>query len=308
MFGEFGWEWIKLPEKTHNTLTSANNDEADLEQSAKPPPAARRSLDNEFQPQLPPRAPGNVQPALLPTAGSYVDKSVSASPLSDVTCSQSPSKVSVQPAPKRAVTFTRPETVDENEEEDPIMEIMRQNLEKKKKNKPQVKAAADSSLVASNRNETANAKMEIDDDDPLEIQRRLSLEKAQDPLEIARLKQEKERSRRNAELESDDDDDGPFKVAKNPFALMEQNSARRSFSPQDNHVARRPQKPAADLWDDSDEEEPKPDDDDEKEGSSSTEEWRNEKVFSCGKEEGPGGQKEGYRPSRLSRGGRGQRY
>jgi hypothetical protein len=287
VYGELGRESTNLPEKTHSTLTPANHDNVDFQPSAKPPPAARRSLDDEFQSQLPPRAPVNFQSARLPTAGSYVDKSVSASPLSDVTCSQSPSHVAIKPAPKLAVSFTRPERVGENDEEDPIMAIMKQNLEKKKKRKLQAKAAADSprkmeidtdypleiqrrlSLEkAQDPHEIAplkqkeeertkrNANVESVDVDPLEIQMRLSLEKTKDPLEIARLKQkEKGRIKRNKNLESDNDDDGPFNVAKNPFALMEQNYARHSFSPQDKA---RPQKTAADLWDDSDEEELKP--------------------------------------------------
>lgn len=254
VYGEYGWEWIKVDNKTNNVSAAGPQQNGG---ASKPPPAARRSLDSEFRSAEGPKASTatNLKSAHPPGAVSYAEQSVAASPLSDVTCSQSPSKVAAskqQPA-KRAVAFTKPEPIDENEE-DPIMALMKQIETKNKKKSESKVQVADSPSVESNASKgAANANMEAD---PLEIQRRRSLEKSQDPLEIARMKEEEERKR--AKAKSDSENDESLKVAKNPFALaMERDySGRRSFSPETGDNEFRRQAPAKDLWDDSDEEEP----------------------------------------------------
>lgn len=240
VYGEYGWKWIKT-NKTGNENNAQQQGAVNGEAVSRP--GARRSLDNDFR---------SSQPAdsILRGTGpvSFISKkSVDASPLSDVTCSQSPSK-SAAAATRRPVTFAQPETIQENKEvEDPIMALMMQ-IEAQKKSKAR---AATSPAAPSPDKEKDQARKE----DPMEIQMRLSLEKSQkqDPMDIIRQK-EQERARQMEGSESESEHSSPKAEARNPLTLQRMED-RRSFSPQGDGTAHVAQAPAADLWDDDSEEE-----------------------------------------------------
>jgi len=259
VYGQYGWKWIKVNTDANSASAPVKNAAETLQNSESTrPPAARRSLDNDFRSSEAARAAASESVSATRISGpvSYVSKTVDASPLSDVTCSQSPSKAAK--APKRpSVTFTRPETVDENEPEDPIMALARK-LDAEKKSKAQAKLAH-SSQAAEALSSVFDKK---DPTDPIEIQRRISRETtAKDPMEIARKKEEEEREREeSSEPESDVEEEtsSPREAAKNPLALERNNQGRRSISPEaGDKGVRSQQAPSANLWDDSEDEDTK---------------------------------------------------
>lgn len=260
VYGEHGWHWIKVDTNANTAsapLKNAGETRQIVNGEVARPPAARRSLDNDF---LSPQAPRAETSLLNRPSGpvSYISNTVSSSPLSDVTCSQSPSKA----AAKRTVTFTKQEKLDP-------MAIMRM-IEAKKDSKPKAKVA-DSPSVESNSSMQNGAAVAKDDmhEDPLEVQRRLSRERdakapPKDPLEIACMKEEEKRAKQKEESESEEEEESSVsekeeetrpRQARNPLALMERNNqGRRSFSPQGGDNEAWPQGRTANLWDDSEDE------------------------------------------------------
>jgi hypothetical protein len=240
VYGKYGWQWINNKDKK-NTSEPATNAQTSLvnnEEVARPP--AMRSLDNELGTSS---FAAKTKPILSNGASGTVsflsNSTVEASPLSDVTCSQSPSKSSNKP---RAVAFSKPKTIKEENDEavDPIMAIMM----RKEAEKAKMKVADSPSSLQSNSS--------------MNNERRLSQEgarkQAHDPMQIARKKEE-ERAKTKDEPMSEEEDEreaSPRAEARNPFALM-RNEDRRSFSPGSAGPVQ--QAPAADLWEDSEEEE-----------------------------------------------------
>lgn len=245
VYGQYGWQWIKVSSNANNESAPVNGEVAR--------PSARRSLENGFRSSV--ASNDNAFLPAQPSGGSisFASKTVDASPLSDVTCSQSPSKAA---ASKRSVVFTKPEPPEDDNDSDPIMALARQTLAEKEA-KPKAKVE-DSPSVASG----ASIQKEDAKDDPVEIQRRLSREKERDPLEIARTRDQEKKRVKQEEQDSDSDEEQqspPKYSAKNPLALMERNNRERtSLSPEaannDGWPARAA---AADLWDDDSEDEVK---------------------------------------------------
>lgn len=239
VYGKYGWQWINNKDKNSASEpeTNAQTSLVNNESVARPP--AMRSLDNKLgaSSSFATKAKPILSNGASGTVSFLSNTTVEASPLSDVTCSQSPSKSSKP----RAIAFPKPNTIKEENDEavDPIMAIMM-------------------------RKEAEKAKMKVADSPSLQLnpsmnnERRLSREgapkQAHDPMQIARKKEE-ERAKTKDEPMSEDEDEqeaSPRAEAKNPFALM-RNEERRSFSPGSAGPVQ--QAPAADLWEDSEEEE-----------------------------------------------------
>ena len=256
IYGDYGWQWIKVSSSNGNNAVASSNSDVDTQQTlnseAARQPVARRSLDNDFEGPVAKATTNDTwlttRPA-VPASGpiSYVSNMATASPLSDVTCSQSPSKLG-------KVSFTEP--VDEN---DPLAVMKR--LAAQKKNKDNNKVANSPESDSSVQNKVGLPPRPNDPSDPMEVSRRLSREKNKDPLEVARIKEEEKRLKQQDEGDSDNEEETHPMEAKNPIALMERNNqGRRSFSPQsrepDNGGWQRAS--GSNLWDDSEDEYAKP--------------------------------------------------
>ena len=271
--GRYGLTWTKQNHKDADTQEQPPTEERT---------SVRRPLDSALLSSL------KTGETRVTTLGSYqsgpvssLTKTVLASPLSDITYSQSPSKKSVAFTEHEDTVTTARRILMEKElkeatrnVEDPVTIARRALMEKERKeaarNVEDLVIIARRTLMEKEAARKEAARKEADKstpakavlpplprlpvtkseyvhEDPVEISRRLARER-----EEARVKQEKEEAR--------------AKEARNPIALLErQNEGRHSFSPLSERNNTAPTKVVdSTLWDDSENEGPNEDEEDEK--------------------------------------------
>lgn len=263
--GRYGWTWTKQSNNDADTQQHILTDER---------PSVRRPFDSALLSSL------KTEETRAATLGSfhsgpvsYLTKTVVASPLSDISYSQSPSKKSVSFTGHEVTVTTARRILMEkelkeaaNNVEDPAIIARRALMEKERKEAARnvedlvtiarralmEKEAARKEAARKEAGESSPAKVvlpplprlpvnrnEYVHEDPVEISRRLAREK-----EEARARQEKEEAR--------------AKEARNPIALLERNNeGQHSFSPLAERNNTTPTKVAdSTLWDDSENEGP----------------------------------------------------